>query len=143
MSVINRPGRNTDYDGLDENSTDIEKLDVVFKILQKSHSPIWLDYHKLFVPHENQKVFDAKLQRTNLVRADISKMNPTYRLNDDGILFLDKYGSYSNFINQLQKQQEIQRTKIEERENLEMQKLRGEVDDLTNRLLDYDDVKSR
>ncbi len=33
--------------------------------------------------------------------------------------------------------------KMEERENLEMQKLRGEIDDLTNRLMDYDNVKSR
>jgi len=142
MSLLNVAPENHDYDGLNENSTDIEKLNVVFKVLQKTSSPIWLEYDKLFVTRENQKIFDAKLQKSGLVSFEMSKMDPTYQLNDDGILFLDKYGSYSNYISQLQEQQEIQRTKLEVRENLEMQKLRGEVDDLTNRLLDYDSTRN-
>lgn len=143
MSILNVAPENHDYDGLNENSSDTEKLDVVFKILQKSPPYIWLDYPKLFVSDENQKLFDAKLQNTKLVRTDTSKMNPTYTLNEDGILFLDKYDSYSNFIGQVEKQQTIQRAKEELKETLEMQKLRGEVDDITNRLLDYSSVKSR
>ncbi len=44
---------------------------------------------------------------------------------------------------QYQKNINQQKTKQEEKENLEMLKLRYEVDDLTNRLLDYDSTKRR
>lgn len=143
MDLLNVVPENHDYDGLNENSSDIERLDVVFKILQKSSSPVWLDYGLLFIPNEKKNVFNANLKNTKLVYVQESKMEPTFQLNPDGLLLLDKYRSYSNYIQQLQKQELTQRTKLEERENLEMQKLRGEVDDLTNRLSDYASTKKR
>ncbi len=143
MDLLNVAPENHDYDGLNENSSDVERLDVVFKILQKSSSPVWLDYDHLFIPNGKKNVFNAKLKNTNLVAVQETKMEPTFQLNPNGLLLLDKYLSYSNYVQQLQKQQETERTKLEERERLEMQKLRGEVDDLTNRLLDYDSTKSR
>lgn len=143
MDLLNVAPENDNYDGLNENSSDIERLDVVFKMLQKSSSPIWLDYDLLFIPNDKKNVFNAKLKNTKLVTVQETKMEPTFQINPDGLLFLDKYLSYSNYVKQLQKQEVIQRTKLEERENLEMQKLRGEVDDLTNRLLDYDSTKKR
>jgi len=36
MDLLNVPNPNNDYDGLNENSIDIEKLNVVFKVLQKN-----------------------------------------------------------------------------------------------------------
>lgn len=143
MDFLNVVPENYDYDGLSENSTDNEKLDVVFKILQKSHSPVFLAYDLLFIPTEKKSVFDAKLKNTKLVTVYESKMDPTFQLNSDDLLFLDKYGSYSNYIRQIQNVQQIKIAKQEERENLEMLKLRHEVDDLTNRLLDYDSTKRR
>ena len=87
-----------DYAGLNENSTDTERLDIVFKILQKSHGSPCLQYTKLFIKDSNRKVFDAKLQDTGFVTTQTSKMNPTYEINKQGLLFLDEYHSYSNYI---------------------------------------------
>jgi hypothetical protein len=134
---------NPDYDSLNENSSDIERLDVVFKILQKSHGSIWLQYSKLFIKEADRKLFDAKLQQTGLVKVEKSKMNPTYQLNDDGLLFLDKHKSYSAYSEQLNKIISHQNNKFEEKENLELENLRSQNALLLSQLVDYPKVKAQ
>lgn len=97
---IHKPNRNTDYDNIKESSTDDEKLDVVFKILLKAYCPIWLDYHRLFISFDKEKLFNAKLRSTMLVNERNSQgaYNPEFSLNDGGLLLLEKYGSYLNYI---------------------------------------------
>ncbi len=142
--IMNVVRENNDYDGLNENSTDAERLDVAFKILLKSHSPIWLDYRKLFVKNGKERAFDVKLKDTRLVDYnDSNGYNPTYKINDMGIKVFEAYSKFSDFANAVQEREKEKNEKQEVKENLEMQKLRGEVDALSKRLYDYDSTKKR
>ena len=94
------PGRDTDYDEITDSSTNDDKLNVVFKILRKSHSPIWLEYHKLKIAMNDEKLFDAKLKATNLVnfQQSATAYHPAFRLNDEGYLILEQHGSYKQYL---------------------------------------------
>ena len=56
--AYNKIGADNPYDGINENSTDEEKFNVVFKILKKSHSPEILSHSSLKITHEKIKVFE-------------------------------------------------------------------------------------
>lgn len=144
MSILNVAPQNHDYDGLSDNSSDLQKIDAFFAVLLKSSYGEYVDTWKLKLKHNQQSYFEALLLETGFVFDDSGNAEQTrFKLTSRATILLNKYGSYSNYLSQVEKEQAIQRTKAEEKENLEMQKLRGEVDDLTNRLFDYDDVKSR
>jgi hypothetical protein len=101
---LNIPDRNTDYDEITDSSTYEDKLDVVLNILKKSHSPIWLEYSKLKIPYQNEKLFNAKLKATGLVeyRQSPTAFNPEFKLNDKGYLILEEYESYSQYLQKLE-----------------------------------------
>lgn len=101
---LNIPGRNTDYDYIIDSSTIEDKLNVVFKILRKSFSPICLDYHKLKISNHDEKLFDAKLKATKLVgyQQSAAAYHPDFKLNDEGYLILEKFGSYSQYLAELE-----------------------------------------
>ena len=144
MSILNVAPQNHDYDGLNDNSSDLQRLDVFFAVLLKSSFGEYVDTWKLKLKHDQQSNFEALLLETGFVFDDSGDAEQTrFKLTSKATIALNKYGSFSNYISHVEKEKAIQRTKAEERETLEMQKLRGEVDDLTNRLFDYDDVKSR
>jgi hypothetical protein len=144
MSIINVASENHDYDGLNDNSSDSQRLDAFFAVLLKSSYGEYVDTWKLKLKHNQQSYFEALLLETGFVVDDSGDAEHTrFKLTSKATILLNKYGNYSNFISQVEKEKTIQRTKAEEKETLEMQKLRGEVDDLTNRLFDYDNVKSR
>jgi hypothetical protein len=143
MSILNVAPENHDYDGLNDNSSDLQRLDAFFAVLLKSSYGEYVDTWKLKLKHNQQSYFKALLLETRFIVDDSGDAEQTgFKLTSKATILLNKYGSYSNFISQVEKEKTIQRTKAEERETLEMQ-LRGEVDDLTNRLFDYDDVTSR
>ena len=50
---LSLPGRNTDFDDLTEQSSDGENLDVVFRLLRKSQTPIWMPYHQLKIKNKD------------------------------------------------------------------------------------------
>ena len=104
---LNKPSRNTDYDSIKESSTDEERLDIVFKVLLKAYTPIWLDYAKLRIPFNKEKLFNAKLRSTELVseRPSHGAYNPEFSLNERGFLILDKHGSYLNYIKYIKDQE--------------------------------------
>lgn len=91
-------GRNTDYDGLSETSTEIEKLDVVFKILHKESSPFFLNYPNLFIPREDGNYFDARLNETGFVKSSNPEAyHPAFKLNDKGYIMMKEYGSFAAY----------------------------------------------
>lgn len=144
MSILNTASENHDYNSLNENSFDSQRLDTYFAILLKQEHGEYISTSKLKLKSSQQSYFEALINETGLALDVSGNSGQTrFKLNSKGIVLLNKYGSYSNYLSHKEEELKIQRTKTEERENLEMQKLRGEVDDLTNRLLDYDDVKSR
>lgn len=144
MSKINRASSNNHYERLNDNSSDLERLDAFFAALLKEEYGEYVDTYKLKLKSSQQSYFEAQLLETGLVFDDSGITERTrFKLTSKAIVLLNEYGSYSSFLSHLQNEKENKRVKTEERENLEMQKLRGEIDDLTNRLFDYDAVKSR
>jgi len=135
---------NPDYDGINENSTDLEKLEVVFKILKKTNSVIAIDYRKLFIDYKKEKVFNAKLINTGLVEDIITspgQYNPYFKLNNQGLLVFEEYETYSTFKEAVDNHVQNKNVKNKEKENLEIQKLRSENIKLVNDLSDYEKVK--
>ena len=97
---LNKPSRDTSYDQITINSTDIEKIDTILSILRNSTNPIIPDYYKLHIQPNQERLFDAKLFATGFVQNGEPGLHQSISLTNEGILALDKYGSYANFINQ-------------------------------------------
>ncbi len=97
--AIRPAGMSTPYDGLNKESTETEKLSVAFEILKKSSPPIWLDYKKLFIAPDKEKVFDAKIISTGFVETSGNGYHPAYQINNKGVLALDGV-TYLEYIGQ-------------------------------------------
>lgn len=138
MSILNIAPENHDFDGLNENSSDLQRLDAFFAVLLKSSYGEYLNTWKLKLKYSQQTYFESLLLETGLVVDDSGDAEQThFKLTSKATVLLNKYGSYSNFISQVEKEETIQRTKAEERENLELQQLRTNVKILTDQHLDY------
>jgi len=87
-------------------------------------------YNSIIQLHQEDYLF--KLSSGNLSTPE----NGVYRISPKGILFIMS-GGYSAAL----RSREMINEKIEEKENLELQKLRTEVSLITNQLVDYDKVK--
>ncbi len=94
-------GRNTDYDEIKNDSTDIEKINIAINIIRKSGGPEILDYRKLNIPVSDEKLFDVKLKKTDFVTFNQNETayHPTYFISDNGYLKLEEYGNYLSYIN--------------------------------------------
>ena len=98
MSILNVAPENHDYDGLDENSSDLQRLDAFFAILLKSTYGEYVDTHKLKLKYNQQSYFEALLLETGLVVDDSGAAEQTrFILTSKAIVQLNKYGSYSNY----------------------------------------------
>lgn len=108
LMALNIPSRNTDYDEITEFSTYEDKLNVVFNVLRKSYSPIWLEYYKLKIPNSDEKLFNAKLKATGFVdyKQGPTAYNPDFKLNDKGYLMLEEYGSYAKYLQKIKSDQD-------------------------------------
>lgn len=130
------------YIGITESSTDEEKLNVVFKVLHQNRIPIYLAYRKLKIHQNKEKLFDAKLINTNFVDVgETGAYQPNFILNHAGHLMLEEYGDYIKYIQTQQVKQKELSNKKEEKENLEMQKLRTENIVLLDKLTDFPNIK--
>lgn len=105
--AMHTPSRNTDYDEIKDNSSWDEKLNVAINIIRKTSGPTVVDYNKLKISWENYGLFDAKLKKTNFVRAEtyLNAYYPNYFISDEGFLKLEQYGSYINFIKSNEKKE--------------------------------------
>ena len=98
MSILNVAPENHDYDGLDENSSDLQRLDAFFAILLKSTYGEYVDTQKLKLKYNQQSYFEALLLETGLVIDDSGAAEQTrFILTSKAIVQLNKYGSYSNY----------------------------------------------
>ena len=98
MSILNVAPENHDYDGLDENSSDLQRLNAFFVILLKSTYGEYVDTHKLKLKYNQRSYFEALLLETGLVIDDSGAAEQTrFILTSKAILQLNKYGSYSNY----------------------------------------------
>jgi hypothetical protein len=98
MSILNVAPENHDYDGLDKNSSDLQRLDAFFAILLKSSYGEYVDTHKLKLKYNQQSYFEALLLETGLVIDDSGAAEQTrFILTSKAIVQLNKYGSYSNY----------------------------------------------
>lgn len=97
---LSLPGRNTDFDALTEQSSDGEKLDVVFRLLRKSQTPIWMPYHQLKIKNKDEALFNAKLKATGFVETQNRNgaYHPAFKLNDAGYLMLETYENYLSYL---------------------------------------------
>ncbi|WP_462219693.1 hypothetical protein [Ferruginibacter sp.] len=138
--MMNIANPNNDYDGLNENSTDLERIDVFLKILLDGTN--YLDYESLYVADNKEELFKAKLLATGFVSESISQ-SEVCKLTTQGQLALDEYGSYSAYSNAQIEEQNTKDLANEEKENLQMQKLRSDVIDITNKLSDYKKTQDR
>lgn len=90
---------NHDYDGLSENSTDLERFDAVFKLMQQHQTGINLEYDKLFISENKQRLFLSKLDSTGLVEKGAYPQS--VQLSPQGLKEMDKHGSYINYLESL------------------------------------------
>lgn len=118
------------YENINERSSDDEKIDVVLQALSE-HSPDYVRYEELGIEHKKQSLFNAKLVRTGFVEPVDTRnsYNPGYKLSHDGDLMLDEFGSYINYLDAQNKQNQ-QKILIHTRE----QELEKENADLDKRL---------
>jgi hypothetical protein len=98
MSILNVAPENHDYEGLNDNSSDLERLDKFFAVLLKSPYGDYVDTWKLKLKHNQQSYFEALLLDTGLVFDDSGSAEQTrLKLLPKAIVLLNKYGSYSNY----------------------------------------------
>jgi hypothetical protein len=133
------------YLNITSSSNEEEKMNAVFDFLFKRNGGYSIYYERLFIPPGKEILFNQKLKDTGFIRTSPGSVQdrPFFHLEESGRIMIAEYGNYLNYYKIKKEIDEKNQRAIEEKENLEMQKLRGEVDDLTNRLIDYDDVKSR
>jgi hypothetical protein len=142
MPLSNILNEQLNYDSLNDNSTDIQRLDVFFSILSRQEHGEYVSTHKLKLKRSDQMYFEAILNETGLAFDDSGMAEQTrFKLNSKGIVVLKKFGSYSNYLQHLQKEFKEQSSKSEERDNLEMQQLRTDNILKTNQLVDYETTK--
>jgi cupin superfamily acireductone dioxygenase involved in methionine salvage len=106
-------GRDTDYDDINETSSNDDKIDIVLKKLS-NNSPDYIDYSSLKIDYKNEKVFNAIIEKTGFVTPLQSQnsYNPAYKLSDKGLLLVHKHGSFKEFINAVKvRENEIQNSK--------------------------------
>ena len=98
MDLMNVAPENHDFDELTENSSDLQRLDVLFAILLKSTYGEYVDTWKLKLKQNKQSYFEALLLETGLVIDDSGSAEQTrFILTSKAIVQLNKYGSYSNY----------------------------------------------
>jgi preprotein translocase subunit Sss1 len=98
MTILNSVPENHDYDGLNENSSDLDRLDKFFAILLKTPHGEYVDTWKLKIKHNQQSYFEALLLDTGLVVDGSGSAEQTrLKLTSKAIVLLNKYGSYSNY----------------------------------------------
>jgi len=98
MDIMNVAPENHDYDGLDENSSDLQRLDAFFSILLKSTYGEYVNTHELKLKYNQQSYFEALLLETGLVIDDSGAAEQTrFILTSKAIVQLNKYDSYSNY----------------------------------------------
>ena len=98
MDILNVAPENHDYDGLNDNSSDLQRLDVFFALLLKSCYGEYVDTHKLNLKYNQQSYFEALLLETGFVVDDSGDAEQTrFKLTSKAIVLLEKYGRYSNY----------------------------------------------
>lgn len=86
------PQRDENYDSINENSSNDEKLDIVFRLLVEESIYNYIHYEKLFINYNQQPVFNARIEGTGFVdcqQPDGSQK--MYRLKSEARILLDKY----------------------------------------------------
>lgn len=106
MDIMNVAPENHDYDGLSGNSTDLERLNTVFKLMQVHQNGIFLEYDKLFIPENRQRVFLVNLNNTGLIEQGAYPQS--IRLSSKGLIAMDTYNSYSSYFNSNKPQRILQ-----------------------------------
>ena len=98
MSIIGKSFPDNDYNGLTDNSTDLERLDACFAVLLKKDYGEYVDTYKLKLRHDQQTYFESLLLETGLVFDDSRSTEQTrLKLTSKAIVLLNKYGSYSDY----------------------------------------------
>ena len=132
------------YVNINSTSTDEEKINAVIDFLSKSNAGYSLLYDKLFIPVGKEILFNEKLKATGLVTTSHghTQDRPFFHLNEEGRIMIAEYDNFINYhkIKTIQTQKEL--NAIQEKENLELQKLRSENMLLTDQLTDFPKVKS-
>lgn len=93
------------YEGLNEDSTNEDRLNVVFESLKIGEWKL-LDYQKLFIKGDKIKMFNVILKETELVdfQQSPTAYNPQYKLNNKGFIVFDKFASYKEYLQSLKPQ---------------------------------------
>lgn len=98
MSILNVAPENHDYERLNENSSESERLDAFFAVLAKSSYGEYVDTWKLKLGAGQQRYFESLIFETGLVKDDSGDAEQTrFILTSNGILLLKKFGSYSRY----------------------------------------------
>src|SRR5262245_46854288 len=98
--ALNIPPRNTDYDSINEKSTNEERRDVVYRRLIKEDVFNYMQYNKLFIGYAQESLFNARIEATNFVeRKQPAGSQIMYRLTNKARLILDKLdNSYLKYL---------------------------------------------
>ena len=130
------------YAELPKNATDVEKLSIFLKVLHND-SPSFILFNKLDIQPKSLPAFRAKLVNTRLVD-EVRSENSTgmaYKLNPNGYIILEQFGSYINYLNSLHRQQEEKENEERIDKELTRQKLWYDHEDAKQRYEDYHKVK--
>lgn len=139
MDTNNSFGKIGDYDYLTLNSTDEERLEVVFKVLLRNSSPVPLNYGKLLIGDKHE-LFNAKLEATGLIHKIPGGYDPYYKINNYGQMELSKFDS--SYIKWKTAADEAKRIAIAyeiKKEELTMGKLQKDLEAVCNKLSIYDE----
>lgn len=105
MDLLNVAAENHDYDSLNENSSDLERLDVFFAILIKPYYGEYVYTWKLKLKPNQQSYFEALLLETGFVFDDSSETEQRrFKLTSKATILLNQHGSYLNYLSSIERQ---------------------------------------
>jgi hypothetical protein len=109
--MMNNFERDSDYDGINDNTPDEVKINMF--LLKLINGPDYVDYDRLKITEQDCKHFNVLLKQTGFVQSESShnSFNPVYKLSDQGVLLIKQFGNYTNYIDNL-KSKELQQDKI-------------------------------
>jgi hypothetical protein len=87
------------YELIKEDSTEVEKINVIINFLKDNSSGYCLHYDRLFIKPEKQILFNEALENTGFVNMSLGyeENKPFYSLNKEGKIMLAQHGSYLNY----------------------------------------------
>jgi len=144
MSIINKGFRDPDYDGLNKDSTNLDRLNIIFKQLLEANGMMTIRYTQLGVTtNSHEKTIDAMLIATGLVDHEQGSIHKRFELKPHAYLELGRFNNFSEYNKSAIESHQIKSQKDEKKENLEMENLISQNQKLLEDLIELPKIKKQ